>query len=497
MKKSLLFLIITGLATLGCTDLVERPESEATPENFFVNEKSVEPIIIRAYAPLRQYTWNYWNVSEATADEMQSRFHEDYWWILLNAHDFTPAHSYIIDCWDDSYKAIKECNSALFMLATVPDKIATKPKLIAEVHALRAFYYYQLLDLFGNVPIITEANNTNPAPAQATRREVFDFCERELKAALPTLPETAPTGRVTKGVALALLNKLYLNAEIFAGTARWTDCISTADAVIQSGQYSLEPNYYDNFKLNNENSKEAIFLVQFSRKIDMGWPSQNFYMRSLHYNQIPAVSPWNGFCTIAEVYDAFDSDDVRRQALWIGPQYSELQWPKLSTTGTLLKTRTGTPLIFTKVVSPSSWGVENQGVRVVKYEPDTQAPGGQGENDYLIFRYSDVLLAKAEACFRLGRTTDALDLINRVRQRAFPDQKGLLKSVTLHDIYNERLFEFYWEGFRRQDMIRFGTFWDAYTNKKETRASRSKTILMPIPSSALANNLNLKQNPGY
>ncbi|TAE28873.1 MAG: RagB/SusD family nutrient uptake outer membrane protein [Cytophagales bacterium] len=495
MRKFLIPFILIGLSALSCTDLVERPEAEATPENFFVNEKSVEPIIVRAYAPLRQYTWNYWNISEASSDEMQSIFHESYWWIPLDNHVFLPTHELINNFWFESYTAIKECNSALVVLVTIPDRIATKPKFVAEVRALRAFYYYLLLDMFGNVPIITEANNTNPALAQATRREVFEFCERELKAALPTLPETAPTGRVTKGVALALLNKLYLNAEIFSGTARWADCIATADAVIQSGHYSLEPNYYDNFKLNNETSKEAIFLVQFSRTIDLGWPNQNFYMRSLHYNQMPA-SPWNGFATITEVYDAFNSDDVRRQAIWIGQQYSILQWPKASQTGTPLNDRTGRPLIFTKTLGPQ-WGPENQGARVVKYEPDLQAPGGQGENDYLIFRYSDVLLAKAEACLRVGRTAEALELVNQVRRRAFPTQSGERKTLTLTDIYNERLFEFYWEGFRRQDMIRFGTFWDAYTNKKDTRAGRNTTILMPIPSAALAQNPNLKQNPGY
>lgn len=496
MKKSLIFLTIIGLAALGCTDLVERPESEATPENFFINEQSAEPIIIRAYAPLRQYTWHYWNLSESPTDELQSIFYESPWWVPLEAHNFISTHEHITDFWLETYRAIKECNSALFVLATVPDKVTTKPRLIAEVHTLRAFYHYLLLDLFGNVPISTEANGTDPTPTQATRREVFEFCERELKAALPTLPETAPTGRVTKGVALALLNKLYLNAEIFSGTARWPDCITTADALIQSGWYSLEPNYYSNFKLNNENSKEAIFLVQFSRKIDLGWPNQNFYMRSLHYNQMPAVSPWNGFCTIAEVYDTFDPDDVRRQALWVGQQYSILQWPKSSTTGTPLKTRNGTPLVFTKTLGPL-WGPENQGVRVAKYEPDLLAPGGQGENDYLIFRYSDVLLSKAEACLRLGRSADALELVNQVRRRAFPNQTGERQTLTLTNLYDERLVEFYWEGFRRQDMIRFGTFWDAYTNKKDTRADRSKTILMPIPSAALAQNPNLKQNPGY
>jgi hypothetical protein len=496
MKKPLLLSILVVLLGSSCTNLVEKPYSEARPQDFFVNEKSIEATIISAYAPLKSYTWTYWNVSECASDEMFKMAYEFFYeFAPIDKHIFSPSNELMRDIWNDCYTGIDNTKSSLEMLATASDKVANKPKLIAEVRTLRAFYHYLALDMFGNVPILTTTDQKIP-PTQSTRKAVFEFCETELKAVIPALPETAPIGRVTKGTALALLNKLYLNAEIYSGTARWSDCISTADAIINAGRYSLEPNYYDNFKLNNENSKESIFQIQFSRDVNLGWPNQNFYMRTLHYNQLPA-SPWNGFCTIAEVYDSFDEKDPRRQVLWIGPQYLPLTWPKTATQGTIITDRIGRQLAFTKKLSPTFWE-ENEGVRVVKYEPDTQAPAGQGENDYLIFRLADVLLSKAEAQFRLGQKTEALQAVNQVRRRAYQNEKSAdLQNLTLKDIYNERGFELYWEGFRRQDMIRFDTFWDAYSNKADTRKDKAKTILMPIPASALAQNPNLRQNVGY
>jgi starch-binding outer membrane protein, SusD/RagB family len=497
MKKSLLISsLLVLLLSVSCTNLVEKTYSEASPQDFFVSDKSVEATIISAYAPLKSYTWTYWNISEAVADEMQTMWQEDAsMFVLLNSHQFYPQYSMFSDLWTDCYTGIGGANSSLEMLATVSDKVANKPKLIAEVRTLRAFYHYLALDMFGNIPIVLTTGQTIP-PNQSSRKAVFEFCESELKNVIPALPETASIGRVTKGTALALLNKLYLNAEIYSGTARWSDCISTADAIINTGRYSLEANYYDNFKLNNENSKEAIFQIQFSRDVNLGWPNQNFYMRTLHYNQLPA-SPWNGFCTIAEVYDSFDEKDPRRQSLWIGPQYLPLTWPKTATQGTMITDRRGEQLIFTREVY-STGSSENNGIRVPKYEPDGQAPGGQGENDYLIFRLADVLLSKAEAQFRLGQKSEALQVVNQVRRRAYQNDKiANLQTLTLKDIYNERGFELYWEGFRRQDMIRFDTFWNAYSNKPDTRKDKAKTILMPIPTSALAQNPNLRQNVGY
>jgi starch-binding outer membrane protein, SusD/RagB family len=487
MKKCLYISLL--FSTIGCTDLIEKNYSELTPEQFLVNQQSVESLIVAAYDPLNKYIWNYWNISEGSSDEMQTNYHEQGSFIFLNSHNFYPGHDITTNLWNDCYEGVSNCDNSLEMLSVASDKIPNKAQVKAEIRTLRAFYYYLLLDTFGNVPIISRNENS---PKQSSRKQVFEHCEKELKEALVDLPKVATLGRVTSGVAQAILNKLYLNAQIYTGTPRWEDCINTADAIIKSNVYQLELNYYDNFKLQNSSSKEAIFLIQFSREHDIGFPNMNFYMRSLHYNQA-AASPWNGFCTIAEVYDSFDSTDVRRQALWIGPQYLPLTWPQSQTQGTLLKDRTGRPLIFTKFVSANSW-IEYEGVRVIKYEPDLLAPGGQGENDYLIFRLSDIILAKSEALFRLNRKAEALVEINKVRSRV---NLPSLTDLNLMAIYKERGNELYWEGLRRQDMIRFDTFWNAYSNKPESKRQKERTILFPIPLDAMAKNPNLVQNPNY
>jgi starch-binding outer membrane protein, SusD/RagB family len=213
-------------------------------------------------------------------------------------------------------------------------------------------------------------------------------------------------------------------------------------------------------------------------------------MRTLHYNQV-AASPWNGFCVIAEVYDAFDAKDPRRSIMWEGQQYSDLGWPAKATTGTALKDRPGSPLAFTKD-APMVNANEVNGIRVPKYQPDATAPGGQGENDFLILRLADIMLVKAEALVQQGKAADALPVLNKVRTRG---GMPALAAVTLNDVFKERSFEMLWEGVRRQDQIRFGKFLDAYTNK--TSKSDPKYLLFPIPTNALASNPNLKQNPGY
>ena len=485
------------LLLFSCTDLIEKPYSEAQPKDFFVNDKSLEATLIPAYAALRPYTWNYWNATQCSSDETRIIFREGFLGLIqLNFHIFNAGNEIFLGLWQDLFDGVGKCNIALSVVSEASDKLPSKTRTLAELRTLRAFYYFLLVDTFGNVPIVTATGTIPPQAGQDTRKTVFEFCIRELEAVVHDLPLDAPVGRVSRGVANAILTKLYLNAEVFAGVPRWNECIKAADAVLASNKYSLETNYFDNFRLNNSDSKEAIFTIQFDSKTDLGFPNQNFYMRTLHYNQAPA-SPWNGFCTIAEFYDGFAQNDPRRQVLWFGKQFENLTWPQAQTTGKALTTRNGQPLFFTKEVFPLN-SSENMGVRVVKYEPDVLAPGGQGDNDYLIFRLSDMMLAKAEALFRIGRRDEALSLINTIRRRAFKNtQDADLKTIALKDIYNERGFELFWEGFRRQDMIRFGTFWDAYTSKPNTQSSRTKTLLFPIPTQILANFPNFKQNSGY
>jgi starch-binding outer membrane protein, SusD/RagB family len=494
--RSSLVAAVSLLSATSCTDLVEKPYSDAQPADFFVNAASFESALIPAYASLRGYIWNYWNLSQHTSDETQAPTRGGDWgdggqWVRLNQHTFGPNEGLVNDLWNDLFQGVSRANNAIETFSKAPDSVKEKALFVSESRALRAWYYYLLCDTFGNVPLVTVAQSdpANP-PKQASRAEVFAFVESELKAVLPNLLDKAPYGRFDKGVANAILAKLYLNAQVWTGTARWADAVTYSDAVINSGKYSLSASYFDNFKTSNEKSAEIVLAAAFSSSKDLGFPNMNFYMRTLHYNQIPA-SPWNGFCVIAEVYDAFDAKDPRKSVMWEGQQYSDLGWPAKATTGTALKDRTGAPLAFTKG-SPMTDANESNGIRVPKYQPDVAAPGGQGENDFIILRLADIILAKAEALVRQGKAADALPLINQIRTRAGVEP---LKAVTVEDVFKERSYEMLWEGVRRQDQIRFGKFLDAYTNK--TSKSDPKYVLFPIPTNQLASNPNLKQNAGY
>ncbi len=487
-----------ALSFSACTDLVEKPFSEAEPQNYFVNAASFEAALVPAYASLRNYIWNYWNLSEHTSDELQGPTRGGDWgdggqWVRLNSHQLLPTEGLINDLWGDMFTGVSRANNAIATFSGAPDSVKEKALFIAEAKALRAFYYYLLADTFGSVPIVTVAQSdpANP-PAQSTRAEVVAFVESEMKAALPSLLDVAPSGRFSKGAANAVLAKLYLNSQVWTGTARWADAISAADAVIGSGKYSLATGYFDNFGTGNDASKEIILLAAFSSTKDLGFPNMNFYMRTLHYNQI-ASSPWNGFTTIAEVYDSFDPKDTRRQVMWSGQQYLPLTWPVQATGGTAVKQRgdNAPGLIFTKDC-PITGANESNGIRVPKYQPDVAAPGGQGENDFAIFRLADIMLVKAEAQIRSGSAAAALPIVNTLRNRA-----GLanLTTIDINSFYKERTYEMFWEGVRRQDQIRFGKFTEGYTNK--TAVSDAKVVLFPIPQAQLANNPKLKQNPGY
>jgi starch-binding outer membrane protein, SusD/RagB family len=484
MKKASIILLL--LLSFSCTDLQETPFSEQQIKSYYSNDETLLKAIVPAYSKLRNYTWAYWNLVQVSSNETAvTGQHTFDFYRRLFVHDFVSRDEYIENCWNWLYEGISECNNALY----VYNQLDKKPsKFIAEARLLRAFYYYILLDTFGNVPLIVKY----PIPddvRQITRKELFSFCEKEILEVINDLPDGGLNsyGRVDKDVAYTILAKIYLNAEVYTGQSKWQECI---DALNKVKTRTLSNDYFDNFKIHNEISKEIIFPIVFSSEIDLGFPNFNFYMRTLHYNQM-AASPWNGFCTTAELYDSFEEDDYRKSVLWEGVQYSELNWPSKSTKGKLLTDRPGNPLSFDKFVSLNN-NTESNGIRVPKYEPDLDAPGGQAENDYIIFRYSDVLLMKAEALFRLGKVSEALTYINQVRERA---KIKPIKILRLKDILTERQHEFFWEAFARQDLIRFGLF-NEPNNLRRTKSASYKT-LFPIPQSALEQNLNFKQNVGY
>ena len=495
MKK--ISLIALLLSLLSCTDLVEKSFSEVQPKAYFTNEKSIESIATPAYAQLHKYVWNYWLISELPSDELLAldrEYANDF--KLLSYQEFYPQLESPNLLWNECYDGIGACNNGLYLLKEVTNFEQYKAVKEAELRTLRAFYYYQLMDIFGNVPLTKSIKEQNSGLPQTSRAELFDFCVQELNEAIKALPDKAEYARVNKRIAQTLLAKILLNGVIYRNQEKWAECNTVCDEIIKSGQYQLEPNYYTNFKTRNENSKETILPIGFSSNIDLGFPNMNLYMMTLHYNQMPA-SPWNGFATVAEVYDSFAENDVRRKTLWLGDQYSDLTWPEKSTKGTLLKTRRGDQLSFTKGPFTNTWQ-EEAGIRVPKYEPDLNAPGGQGENDFLIFRYADIIIAKAEALVHLSRNEEALQLVNQIRERAGIEK---LTKINLDLILEERGREFYWEGLRRQDQIRFGKFQKINRISDGSKITFKKTelhkALYPIPSYQMMLNPKLKQNPGY
>ncbi|MDX1430089.1 MAG: RagB/SusD family nutrient uptake outer membrane protein, partial [Rhodothermales bacterium] len=414
-------------------------------------------------------------------------------------------------------------NTVIEAINNAQTEISNKDQLLAELRFLRAFYYFQLLDFFGNVPIVEEAvvDSDNP-PATNSRAEVFAYVEDELIFAAGALPPqsewgAANFGRATSGAANALLARLYLNAEILAGTTtasgidkaagRWSDAASRADAVIGSGEYGLTDDYLDNFRVDNHTSPELIFVTPTLAKGGLGL---TFIMRTLHYNQIPQT-PWNGFIVLADVFNQFDPDDRRADVFLVGQMYSQPNQGCIGnecfsdTTSPALEDRQGNPLAFTPgLFTPAGTPVtsgepinidETSGVRVVKWEIDPSRAGGDNGNDYAWFRLGEMYLIKAEAAFRQSNNGEALTNLNVLRERAFGNSDNNLGSVNADVLLQERQFELLWEAVRRQDLIRFDRFTSGtWAFKTNTEAHHN---VFPVPQVQLDANPNLEQNPGY
>ncbi len=492
----LLFLIpvlLIALFFLSCTNLDENPVSQVTPDNFFSSESDLLAAVVPVYENLRQFSNNaeYPNVQAVSSDEIFVPTRGLDWfdggqWITLQTHTWTPTQPQIKTVYSDMFRGVARANGALSALEASTLESALIPTLIAEVRFLRAFFYWALMDVFGNVPIVTGITDPDNPPQQNTSQEVFNFVVDELTAVLPDLEEVAPAyGRATKGAANALLATVYLNAEVYSGTPRWNECVTACDAVINSGRYSLVSTFTGVFAVENEGNPEIIFLVPHLALSGVSW---NRHMMTLHYSQIPA-SPWNGFSVLADSYNRYDPDDDRFAVLLSGPQFI-LSGPN---EGEPAFQRDGVRLDFV-VDSPLSGANESHGVRINKFPLDPAISGSDAGNDFILFRYAHILLAKAEALFNLGSAGEALALVNQVRARSFEPDKPLA-ALTSDLILDERGFEFLWEGFRRSDQIRHRRFLDAWTLKDASDGPHRN--LMPIPQVQLDANPNLTQDPGY
>jgi hypothetical protein len=400
--------------------------------------------------------------------------------------------------YNTSYSRITNFNQIIYLIENSP-AIPDKVPYLCQVRAARAQRYMWLVDCYGNVPIVTDFTDLTK-PVTKTRAEVYAFIMSELndiKDKIRSDVSASSYGKFTKGVVYTMLAKMYLNAMIWnpAGGPKWQECIDACN-VVMGLNYSLEPVWKDQFNANNENSKEQILTAVNSISSSLGVRGY-----TLHYLDPKALGlpggANNGIAAMADFVRSFDPDDKRYLGSFlIGPMLDPA-------TGQTIITAHGRPLIHTiditmkYAIDADGWGQTEQedGARCNKWEYKKGVTAM--ENDFAIYRLADVYLMKAEALVRLGiDNTEATRLVNELRKRVFTDPAKLKTSVTLEDIRLERRWELAWEGWGRQDLIRFGKFLDPIPGWRPN-ALPSFRLLFPIPQAAIDANPKLAQNPGY
>ena len=510
--KFIIFIIVLGLiGMVACTDLEENVLDEQLGADLVNNPENIEALINPPYGSLRRTIewYDYWALQEVSTDEVIIPTRGTDWydngdWQQLHLQTWTADHGRMKNVWDALSQGVSRANTAIYYIGQF-DQNATTELYINEARFLRSYYMYLINDLYGQAPF-READELDfsISPDVLNSEEAADYIISELKAILPNLKTKAEVSseRVTKGAAQALLAKVYLNYEVYGGETKWAEAKQYCDEIINPGTYSVAEDYWEMFQKDVTEHPEFILRVPMDDKVDMGSGSVwvNF---TLHYSQTveSLTSLWNGPSTTKTFFETWDQENDARffddrnidelgfnQGFMFGQQYG--------IDGTALKQRNGDPLVFVPEINLKS-APENAGVRVNKFAPNPNTERQfSSPNDVPILRISDIYLIRAEAKLRSGDATGALVDINFLRSKRSADGKTLpaLSVVTLDDILKERGFELYWEGMRRQDLVRFGKFTEAWQEKPVTDATK---VLFPLPTSAVDVNENLVQNPGY
>lgn len=509
-----LFIItLFGITLNSCTDLNEEILDETSGKELLTNKNNLPSLVGPVYAALRDLWWrqSVWGLQETTSDECMFPTRGSDWydggvWVEAFTHTWTPTHRDVTDTWDRLSTGLARANYVLLLLEDF-EETAEIARYRAELRFFQAFYMYYYMDLYGQTPYreITESDFTKN-PQVWDRPTTFSYLVSQVSAIIPQLGDKneVPYGRINKDIARMFLAKLYLNQQVYIGTPGWQECLNYCNELISSGRYGLTDNYFDIFSVNNEqfygNDDEAIFVSIMEDSEVMGVDDNvNWVKPTLHYNQQLKgnYAPWNGAVVPEQFFNKMDTaNDLRFQddrirattgayiGFLVGQQYDE--------NGVKIVTRQNEPLIYTPEC-PLSGAAEYQGVRILKYEPKVPSiNSARTDNDFVIWRIADTYLMRAEAQFRLNG--GGLDDLNTVRTK-----RGLqpLAAISEQALIDERGFELYWEGHRRQDLIRFGMYNQAWPEKPASDPTRN---IFPIPQRALdayGDKSLISQNPGY
>jgi len=506
MKKIFTIATLAVLTLGGCTKLDVDVESQLTSENF----PSSQAAFVAATGTIYQkFTRNYgvgvWWTLELPTDEAiitarNGGYYDQGKYISLHKHSWTAADPSVQSSWEWGYAGISDCNRVLNLLEKSADS-ELKTLFIKEVRTMRALFYFYMMDMYGNVPIT--AFGTSEAPVQSTKAEVFSYIEDELLEvadglSAPATVTQAYYGRPTKWMAYALLQKMYLNAATYTGKTMYAESVVYGDKILKESGLALMSNYNDLFSPANGPNSETIFAAVYDANYSVGMAMTRYALHStLRAKYSLPFSPSNAMCTIAEFYSTFNQPGDVRNATWLaGPQFAADGVTKILNGSSQLNFTPEIVLtdVATMDVGPEVGGI-SRGVRSIKFFPDpnTNSSTRFQNNDMPVLRLADVYLMKAEALLRQGGSAgEALTLVNRIRTRA---GAPALTSITLDELLVERGRELAWEGWRRNDLIRYGKYEGAWGFKKGSEGAYRN--IFPIPATELVLNNKLVQNPGY
>ena len=504
----------------GCTDLTVEPKSTVTEANIFTDAASYRAFIAKVYAGLgvsgqegpsgrpdldpsfdegfSQYLRLYWSAQELPTDEAVIGWN-DTGLPELNTQTWSVTNGFLVTMYYRIYFQVGMANE--FLRQTTDEKLAERghtgaalkadiATYRAEARFLRALSYWHGLDLFGNIPLVTETDPLGSTPPQqATRQELFDFVVSELtdiQSSLPA-PGAANYGRASAPAVSMLLAKIYLNAGVYTGTPNYAAALTAAQAVI-AGPYSLDNSYREVFLADNHTSPEIVFAIPQDGLKTRTWGGTTFLVHAACGESMnPALygidGCWWGLRLKPPAYTRYGTGDNRTASF-----------------------------VINSSVEITTIGDFKYGVAAPKFQNVTSsgAPGSHAthpDTDFPLFRLADAYLIYAEAVLRGGggSQAQALDYVNALRQRAYGNTSGNITAgqLTLDFILDERGRELLWEAHRRTDLIRFGRFtggsflWSWKGGAQAGTSTGAHLDLFPLPANELVANPNLTQNPGY
>jgi hypothetical protein len=517
---SRLFLASSVLVALAGCDITTEPISTVTDASIFTDKASYQAFLAKLYAGLSltgqqgpdgnsdfgrldegfsQYNRQLWQLQELPTDEAVIQW-GDAGLRELHTHFWASSNQFVQMMFSRVYYQVSLVNE--FLRETTDEKLTARghDDVMAEVQGfraearfLRALSYWHGIDLFGDIPLVTEDFGIGSTPPeQATRAEVYAFVVDELVDIRDDLPAVGAGeyGRADQGAVAMLLAKVYMNAEVYTGTAQYAEALTEVEAVI-GGPYTLHPDYAENFLADNDQSAEFIFVIPYDGLFTRTWGGTTFLAHASCGGSMDAAAFGLDFCWWG----------LRAKPEFVG----------------LFPTPAASPdaraIFYTDGQNLAIGAISNfnDGYAAPKFQNVT-SDGEPGSNqthpdtDFPMFRLADAYLMYAELVLRGGggNAGTAVGYVNQLRQRAYGDNSGDIAGadLTLDFVLDERARELWWEGHRRTDLIRFDRFttsgvWAWKGDVEAGTTTEAFRNLYPIPANEIVANPNLTQNPGY